>query len=312
MKYSFTIFKSIFDNKTHRRMEFSNWDEFVSLLFKLSEQPGYKPKRGERKQGSPLISPAIFKNNGRRCNDNVDFWGGWIALDVDDYEGDFENAADVFSKYTHVRYSSASSTREKPKFRVILPCTTVIPASDIRHMWYAANKEFKSLGDPQTKDLSRMYYVPARYPDSYQFIVEHRAEFLNPKELLAKYPYASAYKKKTLSDVLPEHIQTQIAKYRKEKLTNTSYKWSGYRDCPFVNRNLVSEYKCIHGTGWYAKMYSIMMSIAAKAVKCGYPIEPSEISALCREIDVETGGWYANRDMEKEAARAIHFAICEK
>ena len=27
------------------------------------------------------------------------------------------------------------------------------------------NKEFKDIGDEQTKDLARMYYVPAQYPN---------------------------------------------------------------------------------------------------------------------------------------------------
>ena len=38
MKYEFTIFKSQFDNKTHKTMDFGSWDRFVDLLYKLSEE----------------------------------------------------------------------------------------------------------------------------------------------------------------------------------------------------------------------------------------------------------------------------------
>jgi len=104
-------------------------------------------------------------------------------------------------------------------------------------------------------------------------------------------------------------MQEKLLAYKKERLNNTSYQWSSYRDCPFVNQKHVSEYRCISETGWYAKMYSIMSSIAANAIKKGYPITPAEIESLAKEIDNETGEWYKNRPFKKEAARAIEWAL---
>ena len=309
MEYALTIFKSIFDNKTHRSMRFSNWDKFEELLYALSGQPGYKPKKGEMTQGSALISPAMFKKDDLRRNANVIGWGGWAALDVDDYDTSFEDAIEVFKKNRFVCYSSSSSTKEHPKFRIILPLTKPILADKIRHFWYALNKEFASLGDPQTKDLSRMYYVPAQYPNSYQFIFSHKdAPMIDPDELMSRHAYVSAVNKMGMSNKFPEAIQKKIDEYRKTQLTNTSYRWTSYRDCPFVNRKIVAEYHAIQETGWYAKMYAMMMSIASTAMRKGYPITSNEVALLCREIDNETGGWYRNRPLEVEADRAIEFA----
>ena len=308
MTYSFTIFKSIFDNKTHRRMDFGSWEEFEKLLYKLSAQPGYKPKKDERRLGSPLISPAIFEANTTRKNDNVKAWGGWAALDVDDYEGDWQEACNIFMPYKHVRYSSASSTIVKPKFRVVLPLTRTVNADEIRHLWYALNKEFNSLGDPQTKDLSRMYYVPADYPDSFHFIESNHGTFIDPSELMSKHAFVREARS-TFMESLPEAMRERIIEYRKESLNNRNYKWNGYRDFSFVNKYKVSKYFALQGTGWYRQMYSIMVSIAGKAVRCGYPITPSEIANLCREIDTESGGWYKNRNLETESLRAIEFAV---
>jgi len=53
--YSLTIFKNIYDNKTHRRMDFSSWDQLEELFYKLSEQPF------ESKKDAYLISPAIYQ-----------------------------------------------------------------------------------------------------------------------------------------------------------------------------------------------------------------------------------------------------------
>ena len=308
MTYSFTIFKSIFDNKTHRRMDFGSWEEFEKLLYKLSAQPGYKPKKDERRLGSPLISPAIFEANTTRKNDNVKAWGGWAALDVDDYEGDWQDACNIFAPYKHVRYSSASSTIVKPKFRVVLPLTRVVKADEIRHLWYALNKEFNSLGDPQTKDLSRMYYVPAAYHESFHFIESNDGAFIDPSDLMNKHAFVRETRN-SFMDSLPEAMRERIIEYRKESLNNRNYKWSGYRDCPFVNKDLVTKYFSLNETGWYRQMYSIMVSIAGKACRSGYPITPVEIANLCREIDTESGGWYKNRNLETESLRAIEFAV---
>lgn len=289
-------------------MDISSWNAFEDLLYKLSEQPGYKPKKDERRDGSPLISPAIFKPGETRKNVNVIAWGGWAAFDIDDYDSTPDEAAAVFNDYTHCKYSSASSTHEKPKFRVVIPCSRYIEADEIRHFWYACNKHFKHLGDPQTKDLSRMYYVPADYPGSFKFIQSHRSEILNPDEILKMYPYVQVYKT-SLSSALPEKMQEKILEYRKGKLTNTSYKWTSYKNCPFVNRELVGSYFSISQSGWYKKMYDIMLSIAASAIRKGYPITAYEISQLCREIDLESGGWYKNRNFDIESARAIEYCI---
>jgi hypothetical protein len=71
---------------------------------------------------------------------------------------------------------------------------------------------------------------------------------------------------------------------------------------------MVNDYKTLQNSGWYTQMYKIMVSIASNAMRRGYPITPQEVSALCREIDLETGGWYKSRPMEIEASRAIEFA----
>jgi hypothetical protein len=310
MKYSLTIFQSIFDNKTHRSMEFDSWDKMEDLFYSLSTQQGYKPKRGEHKQGSPLISPAVFKNNDLRRNVNVIEWGGWCAMDVDDYDSTFEEAVNTFKSNRFICYSSASSTEEHPKFRIIFPLTKTIPADKIKHFWYALNKQFNSLGDPQTKDLSRMYYVPAKYPDSYQFIFSHKdAPFLDPDELMKKHTFADSTSGNTLLDKLPSAFQQKFISMQREKLTNRGFSWNSYTDCPFINRNLVAEYQSIQETGWYSKMYAIMLSIASSAIKKGYPITPKEISELCHSIDNDTGGWYKNRPLEVEASRAIQYAF---
>ncbi len=54
-------------------------------------------------------------------------------------------------------------------------------------------------------------------------------------------------------------------------------------------------------------MYQIMVALAGNAVRNKYPITSAEISQLCRELDLDTGNWYENRPLDKEADRALEY-----
>ena len=123
---------------------------------------------------------------------------------------------------------------------------------------------------------------------------------------MKKHPIIET-KGKSFFDRLPSAIQDQIVEHRKSKAQNDNVTWTGYGDCPFVNRSLVNEYMTINSTGWYHTMYRLMVSIAANAIREEYPITPHEIANLCKDLDAATGNWYDNRPLEKEAERAIEF-----
>ena len=302
--YQLTIFKSQFDNKTHRQMSFRTWDDFTALLYNLSKQP----KKG--KKDAELISPAVYEAGTTRANKNVLHWGGWAAIDVDDFtfKGELRDVLiDRFGDYNFVCYSTASSTLDLPKFRIVFELDTEVEQSSIKHFWYALNKEIGELGDEQTKDLSRMYYIPANYADSNNFIFSNSGSPIDVSSLMAKWPYNSARDSKNFLDRLPPELQEQVVAYRKNKLSETNYTWSSYHDCPFWPKNLALEYQTISNTGWYSKMYAIMVKIAGNATYRGYPITSQQIAEMCRQFDAEHGNWYENRPLETEADRALEY-----
>jgi hypothetical protein len=287
-------------------MDFDSWDRFTTFLSKLSERPL------DGKQDAELISPAIFKPDSTRKNDNVVSWAGWAAVDVDDIEIDRNNIEhelrDRFGNWTYICYSTASSTTAVPKFRLVFQLSSEVPQDRIRHFWYALNSELDDIGDKQTKDFARMYYIPARYANADNFFFSNSAEPLDVDYVLARWPYDSKRDAKDFMDRLPPAWREQIVEYRKGKLDNTSYVWSGYQDCPFWPKGLAIEYMTISSTGWYRQMYRIMIAVAGKSVEKGYPITATQIVELCRQFDSETGNWYENRPMEVEANNALEYA----
>lgn len=312
MKTKATIFTSIKDNTTNSNMSFDDYDEFEEWLYFLAKKPALKPKMGEMitAQHSKLISPAQYMLGEKRRNVNVTHWAGWCALDVDSYEGTPDEAVRPMAKYRFTCYSTASSTRNHPKFRVVFPLTHDVPSEKIKHFWYALNIEMGSVGDKQTKDLSRLYYIPGKYPGACNFIFKNDREgvkVLNPFELMQKHPYVE--KQNDLLSHLPPEMREEVLAHRKNSLNNTNIKWTSYRDCPFVSKAALANYQGIVGDGWYHGFYKLLVSIACSATKQRYPITNSEIVGLAKAIDMDTGNWYKDRPFDVEANRAIEFAL---
>ena len=284
-------------------MDFADWQGFKALLYELSKQ------KLESKEQAQLISPATYHPDTTRANRNVVDWGGWCAVDVDDhkFEGDLKNELVArHSQFSFVCYSTASSREDHPKFRLVFPLTKRVEADNIRAFWYALNTELGSIGDKQTKDYSRMYYIPGTYNSAFNFIFDHVGVPIDPDELMFKHPMPVKNNLNNFFDRLPEAIQKEIVEYRKQQL-DQNFEWSSYKDCIFWPKQLAAEYQTINKTGWYHKMYQIMVALAGNAVKRKYPITSDEIAVLCREFDMETGNWYENRPLDKEADRAIEY-----
>jgi len=247
-----------------------------------------------------------------RSNKSTNYWGGWCCVDVDDhsYSSDVrvlnEQLYETFGRYDYVVYNTASSRDDHLKFRIVFRLDETIDNDRIKAFWYALNTELGDIGDPQTKDLARMYYVPAQYPNAKSFFITNQGDPLNTSELIAKHPYHEKTGN-TFLDRLPPEMQSAVIQHRKNSLNNTDYRWSSYRDCPFWPKRLGIEYQTINETGWYSKMYKIMIAVAGNAYAKGYPITATQIADLCREFDRETGNWYENRPLTVEADRALEF-----
>ena len=311
-----TLFKSPYDNRTCNKVAFDNFEGFERWLYKLSEIPMMKPEKGEfiDVHHAPLISPAMYdepksdaeEDKVTRCNEAVVKWGRWAALDVDDFEGTID---DIDTQGLHaVIYSTASSKEDHLKFRMVFPITEEVYKDDLEDFWYALNRRNGCIGDEQVKDMSRMYYIPGHYPGAYNFIKTIPGDPIDAQTLIRDFPQPLKERGDDIFSNLPSEMQREMLARRFDGLTK-DYTWTSYRDCPFVNRQQLREYRSIVGTGWYHKLYGVMVSIACKAFKMQYMITADQIADLAAEIHLDTRGWPSKRNLKAEAERAIDFAV---
>ena len=153
-----------------------------------------------------------------------------------------------------------------------------------------------------------MYYVPAKYSNSNNFIWHSDGVAIDVDSLLKRYPYTEKRNAANFLDRLPDAFREQVIEHRKSSMENTAIYWSSYYDCPFWPKKLATDYMNTSGTGWYTKMYQIMIALAGNAIKNKYPITANQIADLCKQFDLATGNWYDNRPLEKEANNALEYA----
>lgn len=306
--YQITLFKNRFDNQTDKFIRVETWDELVNLMYKLNEKV-YK-----NKSDAPLISPASYIEGTTRANKNVIEWTSWFALDIDDLDCSNDEVQNVihsrFGDWDYLCHSSGSCKEDKPKCRVIVRTTEPIRCDKIKHFWFGINCLVGNLGDGQTKDLSRMFYVPGKVDGSVNFLFNSNSgNGIDPNEIIKRYPYIPKTGNSFL-DKLPEGIRNQVIEHRKSELTNTSVTWTSYRNCKYWPKKKALEYT-LTSSGWYAMLNGIMVSLACNAVKDNYPITGKQIADMCYEFDRDNGNWYQKRPIILEANGAINYAYAK-
>jgi len=152
---------------------FDNMYQKVGLSFTLNHQHpldwvlngGYQDRPWKGKQKEMLWSPAVYKPLSTRKKANV-VKVTCMVYDIDDGTP-FEMHA-LFSDFYYYAHTTASSTPELPKWRLVLPLKKPVPGKEWGRAWEAGRRLFKERTgaeiDGACKDPSRMYFIaPPRH-----------------------------------------------------------------------------------------------------------------------------------------------------
>jgi hypothetical protein len=173
----------------------STWEELLGLLcgdhiykgkMTLTDyQAASDEKRKDDKDGPAWIPCSVLDTGTRRTKLNMD-QAYLLVLDIDTGMA----LADVKARvagYEAAIHSTYSHSPEVPKWRVVMPLRTPIPAAEIAKLFDFFQKRFDGLLDSACgHDPSRLYYLPGCPADAqHLFVWEHlEGELLNGAALL--------------------------------------------------------------------------------------------------------------------------------
>jgi len=163
------LFASLRDPRPAR--ESTTWPKLVQLL----------TRHGERAdKDGPMWSPTKYPDGTTRGKASVQ---SVYAL-VLDYDHEQPTWA-AFETYAYVAHTTHRHTPEAPRWRVVLPLASSVPAEEWPDVWSRAQAHFGSEFDAQCKDASRAYFLPSCPPGGERDTRVHIGAFLDASRLPA-------------------------------------------------------------------------------------------------------------------------------
>jgi hypothetical protein len=141
----------------------SSWDQLRELLT-------FHEENTEKTDGA-LWSPVEYYPSTTRGNRNVRFIEA-LVVDMDG-ESFREARLDGLEWFAYSTYSHSDSD---PHYHLVLPLAERVPAGLWRAVWEGLHQRLNLIGDPQTKDPARLFYLPQHAPgQTFEFHEGHGA-----------------------------------------------------------------------------------------------------------------------------------------
>lgn len=171
-KIVISLFKNEKDNTPQQRT--LTWEQCRRLLFSASSPRALK--------GGFAFSPVSYRPMAKRGVNGVDMV--YCAVFDVEHHGSFDQVRPLLDGYEYVCHSSYSHTLGHPRYRIVLPLTRPVPALEWPVVWARLNLWAGEINDPNTKDASRIYYLPSHPPGVQgHFLVHGEGRFLDVDEL---------------------------------------------------------------------------------------------------------------------------------
>lgn len=302
----FSYYSHFYDNLP-KRSSVADWDAFVDTMRTISDVPGFKPPAGDfESDSSGLISPAIYANDGdKRRNENVVGWD-MVLMDIDDGVSDVNVVLNHFSKYSYIVYSSPNCTKDKLKLRVCIPLNKRADRKVLSQIWFGLNEWCGGIIDQQTKDASRLFYVPARYTNRgseyTHFFVTNKGISLDWEALIDKFPSPpeqDLYKIKNPLLGLKRKIFQNAKGIPSMVITDPN--------CPFVKHWMREKYALTPVGGHHRAIYIFALQCCGNAEKIEYPLSVDELVDMLEQLDQLDGGYYDIKKLTDTARDALEF-----
>ena len=269
------------------------WNDLMALFAEQAET--VRPVSDKDDFRLPALYPTVYSENAfRKSKDNVIGYGAWTAVDID-HVMSFEDLREFYGTHNldGCLYTTTSHSKEDPRVRGVFLLSREIELSEFDEFWYALNEFFSQKLDPQTKNINRIYYVPAKWNEHALFERVIGKE-LDVDALLNLFPYP--HNNIAISN---EVVNSKIELIR-QRLAQNGSSWSPENA---ITETMTTRFTSSRDGG---RLFKLEVAIAKRALWMGYPIAASEIEAIALAYDkMATGKKRLNTLQEAQHALSI-------
>ncbi len=283
----------------------TSFKEFAELnlsWFRIS-----RPKSNKR--DAPLISPAMYHPHDRRSNDNVLGHGSWYALDIDHLKASFEEIQEYFDalNINYILHTTTSHSDQEAHLRLLGELDRNTLREELPLLWSGLYEYFGQISDPQTKDFSRMYTVPANWEDTNpKFAYQTSRYFLEVDEIIKLAPPIVSPQPILIKNL--KNVQNALDGAGKIIPVNDSI-----QNSKIVNSKMISQYLSLPKGEHHSGLYRFMCHASFSAISKGYDIDVYQLVDYAKQLDmicpIKTAKDRWKDKIFEEALRALTFTI---
>jgi hypothetical protein len=275
---------SVFENtvSTEPMMVESSWVEFVETMAEFAVQA--RPATGQEKgYNTPMISPAVYGEESTRKNANVECLGGWTAIDLDKGVVTFDEVITILDAVPvdHVVHTTTKSVPTSERMRAILPLSRDVLPHEATAFWAGCFEFFGRINDIQTKDISRIYAVPAQWDGSTpRFAARFDGNLLDVDEMITHAPVVEPPTPVSVSKTQLSKIRAALAGHGKLNTDGQSI-----YDSRVVHSRFIETYLNLPKGDHHRGLYQFMAKIAERGFYLGLAVTPSQLADYARQLD---------------------------
>lgn len=214
MRISF--FRDLCD--THPQNQDLTWPQFVDRLHKLAKVSD--------KKTAPCFSPAEYHPRKGRSSRNV-LQVHMAVLDIDSItESDLAELSTKLEPYAHAAYTTLSHPVKSKTglwaLRIILPLDKPVDAAAWPTFWSCLQTFCNGVADPQCKDPSRLYILPAQYFADPPPLIDSNEGLALPTAMILATPNTSTSTAPAIPSI-GQRIEPERIKMRVRQLDRVPY-----------------------------------------------------------------------------------------
>ena len=244
----------------------------------------------------PALYPTVYGDGSvGKVKSNVIGYGAWTEVDIDHVMTlDELRAFYIDHELDGCVFTTTSHTAEDPRVRGVFLLNREIDPSEFDEFWHALNAMFDGKLDPQTKNINRIYYVPAKWNDLSQF-ERITGKPLDVDFLIEQHPHANH------DQAIPTEVVRSKIQAVRDKLAVDGTAWT---PATAITDKMISRF---HSRKEGGRLFGLEVSIAKRALWMGYPIAAHEVEAIALAFDRTTTG-KKRQDTAREALHALEIA----
>ena len=269
------------------------WNDLMALFAEQANT--IRPISDKEMFRLPALYPTVYADNSfRKIKENVIGYGAWTAVDID-HVMTLDELRQFYN--THILdgciFTTTSHQKDDPRVRGVFLLSREIDPSEFDDFWYAINELFERKIDQQTKNINRIYYVPAKWNVNSIFELV-TGKPLDVDKLLNDYPNTN-----TNIAISNDVVKSKIDKIR-EKLQSHGTQW---KHEIAITDSMISRFRSSREGG---RLFRLEVAIAKRALWMGHPITAADVESIALAFDrVATGKKRVNTSREAQHALAI-------